>query len=216
VLQTGDERSRSMILTDLLIARLTGRAAHGPQAVALKLLVSAETLLGDEDEPGQVVGHGPVPASVARALVARSVQHVASSIQRLFHAPASGALIAMESASSLFRGSLGEFLTLRDQQCRTPFCDAPIRHLDHVRGRRSGGETSADNGAGLCEACNYAKELPGWRHEPVSDPVAVTEIVLTTPTGHEHRSRAPDTPVARDARSPAERDVSRGLFELIS
>mgnify|MGYP006177977773 CR=1 FL=1 len=40
--------------------------------------------------------------------------------------------------------------------------DAPIRHADHIVRATDGGETSADNGQGLCERCNYVKESPGW------------------------------------------------------
>uniref|UniRef100_UPI0036F28F21 HNH endonuclease n=1 Tax=Mycobacterium simulans TaxID=627089 RepID=UPI0036F28F21 len=46
---------------------------------------------------------------------------------------------------------------------RTPYCDAPIRHRDHARPRSRGGPTTADNGRGLCQRCNYVKESPGWR-----------------------------------------------------
>lgn len=172
------------------------------------MVVSAEALLGESDEPGYVLGAGYVPASVARRLAVAGAQHPGSTIQRLFGVPATGALVAMESASSFFRGALADFIDLRDRRCRSPFCNAPIRHRDHVVARARGGETSSDNAQGLCEACNYAKESPGWRHEPVADPLAVTEIVLTTPTGHEHRSRAPDQPIDRGDASPAERHVA--------
>ncbi|WP_354182538.1 HNH endonuclease, partial [Arthrobacter sp. UYP6] len=33
---------------------------------------------------------------------------------------------------------------------------------DHVVPFREGGRTSAENIQGLCEACNQAKEAPGW------------------------------------------------------
>ena len=39
---------------------------------------------------------------------------------------------------------------------------AALRHLDHVRPHRRGGPTTARNGQGLCERCNYVKEAPGW------------------------------------------------------
>ena len=44
----------------------------------------------------------------------------------------------MESTSRLFRGSLALMIRFRDQVCRTPWCEAPIRHLDHPEGRRGG------------------------------------------------------------------------------
>lgn len=209
----GDDRGRAQIVADTLIERLGGLSrGTTPPPTALKVLVSAETLLGDSDEPGYVLGAGYVPASIARRLASAGAQHLGSTIQRLFAEPATGALIAMESASSFFRGSLADVIDLRDRRCRSPFCNAPIRHRDHVVARARGGETSLANAQGLCEGCNYAKESPGWHHEPVADPLAVTEILVTTPTGHLHRSRAPDLPIPRRASSPAERRVACELL----
>ena len=55
-----------------------------------------------------------------------------------------------------------------------------------------GGRTTRDNGQGLCEACNYVKESPGWRVDLISVPGHVLEV--TTPTGRSYRSRAPALP----------------------
>ncbi|WP_107765298.1 HNH endonuclease [Nocardioides terrigena] len=208
----GDERGRGQLLADTLVERLGGLGRTTPAPTALKVVVSAETLLGESTEPGYVHGAGYVPASVSRQLAVAGAQHLGSTVQRLFAMPRTGALIAMESASSFFRGSLAELVDLRDRRCRTPFCNAPIRHRDHVVARSRGGATSADNAQGLCEGCNYAKESPGWRHEPVADPLAVTEVALTTPTGHIHLSRAPAQPIDRDSASPAERLAARMLL----
>ena len=54
------------------------------------------------------------------------------------------------------------FLILRDQFCRMPWCDAPIRHADHPVPSRAAGPTDAQNGQGICESCNYTKEAFGW------------------------------------------------------
>ena len=95
----------------------------------------------------------------------------------------------MDSRCTSFPQALATFIRLRDQVCRTPWCDAPIRHTDHVRARDEGGETSESNGQGLCEGCNYAKEADGWRARPRPGPRHTVET--TTPTGHRYRSRAP-------------------------
>ncbi|MEN8706825.1 MAG: HNH endonuclease signature motif containing protein, partial [Nocardioides marinisabuli] len=100
-----------------------------------------------------------------------------------------GALVAMDSRARAFPASLGLFIDLRDRSCRTPWCDAPIRHHDHVVPDHAGGPTSATNGQGLCEACNQAKEAPGFTATTVG-----STVVTTTPTGHQVRSRAPDLP----------------------
>jgi hypothetical protein len=84
-------------------------------------------------------------------------------------------------------------LVLRDQACRTPYCDAPIRHADHIRPHRVGGPTSLANAAGLCERCNHAKEAPGWatRVETSADWSSAHRSVVMTPTGHPYPSEAP-------------------------
>ncbi|MFB0836357.1 HNH endonuclease, partial [Arthrobacter halodurans] len=81
-------------------------------------------------------------------------------LRRLYTSPTTGQLIAMDSRARIFPEGIRRLLAARDRTCRTPWCDAPLRHHDHVVPARSGGPTSAANGEGLCEACNYAKEAP--------------------------------------------------------
>lgn len=83
-------------------------------------------------------------------------------LRRLYTAPSSGQLIAMDSRARFVPASLARLITARDQTCRTPWCSAPVRHQDHIRPHRRGGATDATNIQGLCEACNHAKEAPGW------------------------------------------------------
>jgi hypothetical protein len=86
---------------------------------------------------------------------------------------------------------------VRDGACRTPWCDAPIRHVDHTRRVADGGPTTVANSQGLCEACNLAKEAVGWQARV--GPGGSVETV--TPTGHRYVSRV-QGPVAR---APARR-----------
>jgi 5-methylcytosine-specific restriction endonuclease McrA len=98
----------------------------------------------------------------------------------------------MDSRRRHFDGQLRKFLIWRDQTCRSPWCDAPIRHIDHIVRVADGGETTAENGQGLCEACNQTKEAAGWTTRRRPGPRHTVETI--TPTGHRHRSRAPDQP----------------------
>lgn len=187
-----DDRTRAQIVADLFVERLTGQATARSAPVALHLVVPAETLLADGDEPGHLAGAGPVPAPIARRLAAESAE-VGSTIRRLF--AATDRLVALESTARAFTGLLRRFVTLRDRRCRTPWCDASIAHLDHVLPHADGGPTSHANAQGLCESCNLVKEDPGWRHATGS--ADEPHIVLTTsPTGHTYRSRAPASPGA--------------------
>jgi hypothetical protein len=109
----------------------------------------------------------------------------------------------MDTRRRLFTTNQRKFIALRDQTCRTPWCDAPIRHTDHVRPANHGGKTSVSNGAGLCAACNFAKQAPGWTARPGPS----GHIDLITPTGHHYRSRPPALPRTRQKRSPLEQQV---------
>ena len=136
-------------------------------------------------------------AGIARQLVAEAVDSgTETSLRRVYSCPQSGALTAMESESRTFPKSLRQLIDLRDRTCRTPWCDAPIRHHDHIRSRRESGATTADNGSGLCEACNYAKEGDGWSARHVDNPGVTHLLDFGTPTGHHYRSAAPPLPSA--------------------
>jgi hypothetical protein len=191
----GDNRSRGAVMADTLVERVTGRPAWVAEPVAVNLVISDETLFGDDDSPAVLEGFGPIPAGVARKLVADALadEQSRATLRRLYKRPDSGALVGMESRSRRFPKSLAKFIRLRDQRCRTPYCDAPIRHLDHAQPRNRGGPTSARNGRGACERCNYVKESPGWNVTTGEvNGVHTTEFV--TPTGARYRSTAPSAP----------------------
>lgn len=188
-----DGRSRGQVMADTLVERVTGRAADIPTPIAVNLVLTDETLLGADSTPADMCGYGPIPAAVARAMVARAADDERSraTLRRLYTHPRSGALVAMESRARLFPRALASFIALRDQRCRTPYCDAPIRHRDHAQPWAQGGPTSAVNGLGSCESCNYAKEADGWRVSTSMDENHTHTAEFTTPTGHRYRSGAP-------------------------
>ncbi|MGY2745796.1 DUF222 domain-containing protein [Arthrobacter sp. UYCu723] len=129
-------------------------------------------------------------------------------LRRLYTAPATGSLIAMDSRARLFPAGLRRYIQARDDTCRTPYCDAPIRHLDHIIPWHQGGPTTNINGAGTCEACNHTKEKPGWKAQPRPGPAGTNELrhrhglELTTPTGHSYHSTAPPLPGTAMTRDP--------------
>jgi hypothetical protein len=201
----GDPRTRGQVMADLLTERLTGHANADGAPVEVNLVISTDTLLGNGDEPAQVDGLGPVPAPAAREMVLHTGAPVW--LRRIFTAPGSGHIVAVESKRRLFTPGQRRWIRLRDQYCRTPWCEAPIRHVDHVQPHDAGGPTSIDNGQGLCVACNHAKQAPGWRARP--GPAGT--ITTITPTGHRYRSRPPDLP-GRPRGSPLERIAADYLW----
>ena len=156
-------------------------------------MLTDETLLGGATTPAHVPGYGPVPAAIACRLAGDAIadERSKATLRRLYRHPASGALVAMESRSRLFPAGLARFIAFRDDTCRTPYCDAPIRHTDHATPHAHGGATTAANGLGTCEACNYAKEAPGWRVHTIEAEGQRHTAEYVTPTGAHHESHAP-------------------------
>ena len=178
----GDSRTISQIMADTFFTRLTGQE-NGIGGVEIQLVMNERTLLRGDHEPAHAPGYGTIPASLARRIVREADR---TWLRRLYTAPDSGELVAMDSRRRTFRGKLRDLTVLRDQTCRTPWCDAPIAHVDHARSARRGGKTTAANGQGLCEACNYTKEAPGWRADLVT---------VSRSSGRDHHTHRPPLPI---------------------
>ena len=193
----GDQRGRGQIMADTLTERLTGQAPADGRPVELNLTMPLENLLDpDSHTPADLPGYGPIPAGLADDIL----RHTGDRVwwRRLFTAPTTDGgrvIVGGDPTVRRFTGWLAKLLRLRDGgTCREPFCDAPIRHLDHITPRSEGGPTTYAKGRGLCERHNYTRQLPGWTietlaHRPDGIPYL---IATTTPTGHTYLSRAPD------------------------
>ncbi|QWZ10299.1 DUF222 domain-containing protein [Nocardioides panacis] len=212
----GDARSRGQIMADTLVERVTGQTTATAVPVEIALVMTDTTLLGTHrtpaddphdpveaveavDVPVQLAGYGPLPAPWVRDWLRTTGTGTEAEVwvRRLYTSPETGQLVAMDSRRRRFTGLLRRFLVLRDQHCRTPWCNAPIRHLDHPHPARTGGPTTAGNAQGLCAACNYAKEAPGWTTHTTNPHTGTgtgPAVETTTPTGHRHRTRPPLPP----------------------
>jgi len=172
--------------------------------ILLSLVMTDRSLLAGDDEPAHLVGYGTVPAEWARDLLQAHPGQLW--LRRLL--TDGSTVTSFDPRARLFPAGLRQTLIARDQSCRTPWCDAPIRHADHVVPHAAGGPTTLNGGQGLCEACNYAKQAPGWAAATTPSvaaagrdgPLGVPHTVdTTTPTGHTYRSRAPGP---RDSSAP--------------
>jgi hypothetical protein len=209
----GDERTGGQVRADTLVQRITGHDLVEPTAVRVNLVITAESLLAAGDEPAHVPGIGWLPAGLCTRLVRNASAAAKVTLRRLFVRPDDRTLVAMESRSRAFPTALAELLDLRDGgRCRTTGCDAAVRHHDHVVRATDGGPTSARNGQGLCERCNYVKESPGWTSWVASPESGPHEVHGVTEHLRILRSTAPPLPGGRSVdHSPAELRVARML-----
>jgi hypothetical protein len=126
--------------------------------VQVNLVITDFSAFGITDNPAEIFGLGPIPAPLARQLIDEAVAKHAATLKKLYTDPTSGALVAMESRSRIFPDQLGQLIAFRDQHCRHPYCDSPIKHLDHIHPHAQGGPTSFGNGQGLCARHNLIKD----------------------------------------------------------
>ncbi len=193
--------TQSQTMADLLVERVTGQDSADAVPLDVLVVMNDETMFDAGDDPAWLPGFGPIPAGAARSLIAENDAGVF--LRRLYTRPADGQLVAMDSKRREFGGLLRQMVLVRDDVCRTPWCDALIKHADHATPVAGGGTTTWDNASGLCAACNYTKELAGWRHRATAD-----ELIVTTPTGHRYtvRTRPIDGRRSSVGRQPNARD----------
>ncbi|MGH8963776.1 MAG: hypothetical protein ACRDXB_00345, partial [Actinomycetes bacterium] len=213
---TGDGRTRNQIMADTLVTRITGQAEAATVPVEVHLVMTDQALLrddddggdgdgdgggdggggggGDSDEPAHLCEFGPIPADLARRLTVEAAQSELAWLRRLYTTPDTGELISMDSRRRFFPRGLARFIRVRDQYCRTPWCDAPIRHTNHAQPHHQDGPTSATNGEATCAQCNYHRQAPGWQTRPHPGPRHT--LTITTPTGHTYITIAPRPPGA--------------------
>ncbi|MFI2105710.1 DUF222 domain-containing protein [Isoptericola sp. NPDC019693] len=170
-----------------------GRASRG----AIRVTVAASTLLGSDDLPAILAGHGPIPASMARALASDPD----AVWQRLFTDPGSGVLTDLTSRSYRPSAALRAAVVARDVTCTFPGCRVPAAtsDLDHVEPfdpRSDAPQTHGDNLHALCRTHHRAKTVGGWQVS--RDPVAGS-TTWTAPSGH----RFGRDPVPQDPRLTA-------------
>lgn len=131
----------------------------GWPAAQVHIVVSAASLLGANDEPGLVDGT-PVAAHTIRNMAyARG-----STWRRIVAEPITG--YAMEATVDSYQppAQMARVVRARDGRCRAPGCErAPVTtDIDHVKERRDGGQTRADNLQCLCRRHHSKKTRRHW------------------------------------------------------
>jgi hypothetical protein len=116
------------------------------------------TLLGLNDQPGELVGYGPITAQTARRIAKDA------SLRRIVTDPLTGE--AMDLGRTRYRPSaeLREWIEERDRTCTFPGCGRPAVRcdLDHRRDWDLEGETNADNLHCLCRKHHNFKTKKLW------------------------------------------------------
>lgn len=162
----GDRRGHQQIMADMFADALVGRGdGIDPTTLDIGIIITDRSLLAPAHaDAATIEGFGPVPYDHVREAMLRAVgsggedTDLALTIRNLYADLDVGQLVGVEARSRAFPASLRRFLTLAHQTCRAPFCNAPIRQMDHIVPWSQGGATSLDNGNGTCGGDNQKEE----------------------------------------------------------
>jgi 5-methylcytosine-specific restriction endonuclease McrA len=171
----GSREGHGAIMADALVGTLLGRdSGLELETLDIGVIITDRALLAPEHgDPAYIEGYGPVPAEALREELRQLLAppedpahdrfgpdgpQIRAVMRKLYMHPTAGEIVAVESRAREFPPALKRFLMLRDGRCRAPYCDAPIRQVDHITPHSRGGATSLDNGQGTCAHDNVTKE----------------------------------------------------------
>jgi len=202
-LRTADQR-RADAAVQLALDALTGSSSgelpreHGMRP-SIQVTVALSALLGLDEQPGELDGSGPIPASVARRIAADQT----GTWRRLVTDPM-GRLLDYGRSTYRPPKDLADHVIARDRTCRFRNCNrrAGRCELDHRRPWENCGTTDEPNLDILCARHHHAKHEAAWT--PKRDADGSTE--WTSPTGHTYVEPPATYPIDRtiERANPAE------------
>jgi Domain of unknown function (DUF222)/HNH endonuclease len=192
----GDTRTLDQARADSFYRLVTGNATASPAAL-VHVTVPLDTLLGLDQEPGELSGYGPITAQAARTLAAQED----STWQRLLTAPDTGTVVKTDPTTYRPTAEVRRHVSARDGHCTFPTCTMPATttDLDHIipfnhQHPDQGGPTTPDNLHPLCRYHHRLKTHAGWTvHRSETNPTAATATATTTwtsPSGRKYPAAA--------------------------
>ncbi|HYQ75177.1 HNH endonuclease signature motif containing protein, partial [Cellulomonas sp.] len=171
----------------------------GRPGAEVRITINASTLIGLDDQPADLEGHGPIDAVRARALAVGGVW------RRLVTDPVTHRLLDVGRERYRPPAALDEFVRTRDGTCVAPGCVRPACgcELDHTEEFHPQpgadpdaplGRTDADNLGPLCHRHHRLKTDGGFRLRQIEPGL----FEWLTPTGHRYLTR-PGTGQNHDA-----------------
>nr|WP_251043470.1 HNH endonuclease signature motif containing protein [Arthrobacter sp. ISL-48] len=189
-MQGPDEpRTLTQLRADNAANWLLGGVTEGtpsPKAQVL-LTVPVFSLLGLTDEPATLDGYGPIPASMARELIADG----ADSFHRVLTDPRDGAPLEIGRTSYRVPTAMRQWLRIRDGKCPFPGCNnhSLDNEADHLLAWADGGTTGITNLGQPCHKHHRLKHTSAWRPTPATQNKPPG---WTSPTGRRYQSENQD------------------------
>jgi hypothetical protein len=159
----GEPRTLTQLRADVTEGWLLGGVADGIPSPTAQVLVTVPvfSLTGVGEEPATLDGYGPIPASMARKLVADG----ATSFLRVLIDPRDGAPLEIGRTSYRLTTPMRQWLRLRDARCTFPACNnhSLDNDTDHLLAWSQGGTTGISNLGQACPRHHRLKHSSRWR-----------------------------------------------------
>lgn len=186
--RTSDQR-RADALVQLGVDALAGEIStvlprRHRMRPAVQVTVALSTLLGVDDQPGELAGVGSISAALARRLAADR-----SGTWRRLVTDRVGRLIDYGRTTYRPPAALADHVIARDRSCRFPHCGRPAERgeLDHTRAWADGGTTDAANLVALCRRHHHLRHDTRWTYTR-DDPTGT--VTWRSATGHRYAVEA--------------------------
>ncbi len=169
-----DQRSMDEIRADVLADRILGDPSN--VRIRIDVKVNATTMMGLDNAPGQIVGHGPITAEHARELGMQP----GSEWFRLWTDGPTDTVLDYGRLKYKPNTTLADYVRANTPTCIFPSCNRPAMscELDHTVPFPDG-PTSADNLKPLCKYHHECKTHHGWDVAQVMPDV----YIWTSPLG---------------------------------
>ncbi|TQJ33524.1 HNH endonuclease signature motif containing protein [Arthrobacter sp. SLBN-122] len=158
-----------------------------PIRAQVLVTVPVFALMGVTEEPAVLDGYGPIPASMARRLVADG----ADSFHRVLVDPRDGAPLEIGRTSYRITKAMRAWLRMRDGKCPFPGCsnNSLDNEADHILAWHQGGTTGISNLGQPCPKHHKLRHTTRWK------PTAASKTEppgWTSPTGRRYASEHQD------------------------
>ena len=184
------DAARADALCELVAAGAAAIGNHRSSKVAvetaIQVTVPLSVLLGLDEAPGELSGHGPITAAQARAAAFAA----GATWRRIITDDVSGAVLDVGRTRYRPPAAVADTVRARHPRCLFPTCSRPstLCDLDHRdpfdrTGGGAGGATAVANLGPLCRFHHNAKTHGAWSWTVEASSGAVT---WTSPTGHSY------------------------------
>jgi hypothetical protein len=158
----GDQRPVGVRRFDALYDLVFGAANTAGGGVVVRvetqLRMDMSTFLGCDDNPGELIGYGPITAAAARLIAADST------LRRLITDPLTGDTLDLGLKSYRPSAALKRIVLAEHPTCTMPGCNRPAHtaQIDHRHERQDGGRTDRTNLKPLCLMHHQMKTKKQW------------------------------------------------------